>query len=74
VVFDNGHLWTHGLTEQQRYPIQHQTGYQIWDTTLPHFHRNHGRSLTGFTPDHADQDHIAAIRRSLEHQTRFDDD
>lgn len=74
VVFDDGHVWTQGLTEQQRYPIQHQTRYQIWDTTLPHFDGNHGRSLVGFTPDEADQRHITAIRRELQHQTRFDDE
>ncbi|HET6288754.1 MAG TPA: hypothetical protein VFG15_18655 [Amycolatopsis sp.] len=74
VVFDDGHVWTHGLSEQQRYPIQHQTRYQIWDTTLPHFHGNHGRSLIGFTPDEADQRHITAIRDHLLHETRFDDE
>ncbi|MFD8497703.1 hypothetical protein [Amycolatopsis sp. NPDC059657] len=74
VVFDEGHVWTRGLSEQQRYPIQHQTGFQIWDTTLPHFTGNHGRSLLGFTPDEADQQRIAAVRHELAHATRFDDE
>ncbi|KAA9157949.1 hypothetical protein FPZ12_024000 [Amycolatopsis acidicola] len=74
IAFDDGHIWTHRLTDQQRFPIQHQTGYQVWDTTTPHFQGNHGRSLVGFTPAETDQQHIAEVRRELEHQTRFDDD
>lgn len=74
VAFDNKHIWTTGLTEQQRYPIQHQTSYQIWDTIPPHFQGNHGRSLVGFHPNEADGHHVAAIRRELTHEARFDDD
>ncbi|WP_040588899.1 radical SAM protein [Sciscionella marina] len=74
VMLDGGHIWTHGLSEQQRYPIQHQLGYQIWDLDLPHFAHAHGRSLTGYAPSAEDQDHIAAVRDRFSAETRFDDD
>jgi DNA polymerase III epsilon subunit-like protein len=45
-LLDGGHLWTHGLTEQQRYPVQHQLGFQVWDLELPHFAHAHGRSCS----------------------------
>jgi DNA repair photolyase len=74
VMIDGGHLWTHGLTEQQRYPIQHQLGFQIWDLDLPHFAHAHGRSLTGYRPDEAERAKLATAREEFAHQARFDDD
>jgi hypothetical protein len=47
---ERGHVWTHGLGEQRRYPIQHALGYQIWELDQPHYLHAHGRSLTGHAP------------------------
>ncbi len=73
-VVDGGHVWPHGLTEQQRYPIQHALAYQIWDLDLPHFAHAHGRSLTGYHPDEEEQARLAAVREQFTAQARFDDD
>lgn len=73
-LLDGGHLWTHGLTEQQRYPVQHQLGFQVWDLDLPHFAHAHGRSLTGYEPGASERDDLAAVREQLTAQTRFEDD
>lgn len=73
-MLDGGHLWTHGLTEQERYPIQHRLGFQIWDLDLPHFAHAHGRSLTGYQPDEAERAKLAVVREEFTHQARFDDD
>lgn len=67
---DGGHVWTQGLTEQQRYPIQHQLGFQVWDLDLPHFAHAHGRSLLGYQ-EHAS---MAAARDQMAAHARFDDD
>jgi DNA repair photolyase len=71
---DGGHLWTHGLTEQQRYPIQHQLGFQVWDLDLPHFAHAHGRSLLGHQPGEQELADVAAARERMAMQARFDDD
>jgi DNA repair photolyase len=34
---EGGHVWTHGLGEQRRYPIQHTLRYQIWELDQPHY-------------------------------------
>lgn len=73
-LLDGGHVWTAGLTEQQRYPIQHQLGYQIWDLDLPHFAHAHGRSLNGYSPSEGELAGLAAAREQFQHATRFDDD
>lgn len=74
VLVDGGHLWTRGLTEQQRYPVQHQLGFQVWDLDLPHFAHAHGRSLTGYEPGEQEQAHLTAVRERLAEETRFEDD
>ena len=71
---DGGHLWTHGLTEQQRYPIQHQPRFQVWDLDLPHFAHAHGRSLLGYQPGEQERADVAAARERLTARARFDDD
>jgi DNA repair photolyase len=73
-LLDGGHLWTQGLTEQQRYPIQHQLGFQVWDLDLPHFAHAHGRSLLGHQPDEQELADVAAAREQMAMQARFDDD
>lgn len=73
-LVDDGHVWTHGLTEQQRYPIQHQLGFQVWDLDLPHFAHAHGRSLLGYQPDAHEQADLAAVRERMTAHARFDDD
>jgi DNA repair photolyase len=73
-LVDGGHLWTHGLTEQQRYPVQHQLGFQVWDLDLPHFAHAHGRSLLGYEPDERERADVAAARERLTLQAQFDDD
>jgi len=45
---EDGHIWTEGLTEQQRYNLQHQLGYQVWDRSYPHLPRQHGRATLGW--------------------------
>lgn len=73
-MLDGGHLWTTGLSEQQRYLIQHQTGFQIWDLDLPHFAHQHGRSTVGHDPSQAEQQHLEQVRVAFGHQARFDDE
>lgn len=73
-LLDGGHLWTHGLTEQQRYPIQHQLGFQVWDLDLPHFAHAHGRSLLGHQPGEQELADVEAAREQMAMQARFDDD
>jgi DNA repair photolyase len=73
-LLDGGHLWTHGLTEQQRYPIQHQLGFQVWDLDLPHFAHAHGRSLNGYQPGDQERAAIAEARERMTAQARLDDD
>lgn len=71
---DAGHVWTHGLGEQRRYPIQHTFGYQIWELDQPHYLHAHGRSLTGHGPSAEEQQRLAAIREQFTAATRFDED
>jgi hypothetical protein len=73
-LVDGGHLWTHGLTDQQRYPIQHQLGFQVWDLGLPHFADAHGRSLLGYQPAEDERAAVAEARGRMAAQARFDDD
>jgi DNA repair photolyase len=73
-MLDGGHLWTHGLTEQQRYPIQHQLGFQVWDLDLPHFAHAHGRSMLGYQPGEQELADVAAAREQMATYARFDDD
>jgi DNA repair photolyase len=73
-LLDGGHLWTNGLTEQQRYPVQHQLGFQVWDLDLPHFAHAHGRSLLGYQPDEAEMAGVAAAREQMAMQARSDDE
>jgi hypothetical protein len=73
-MLDGGHLWTHGLTEQQRYPIQHQLGFQVWDLDLPHFTHAHGRSLLGYHPSEHERAAVARAREQMTARARFDDD
>jgi hypothetical protein len=61
-LIDDGHVWTHGLDEQRRYPIQHTLGYQIWDLDQPHLAGAHGRSPHGYAPSAAELAHIAQVR------------
>jgi hypothetical protein len=65
---------THGLTEQQRYPIQHQLGFQVWDLDLPHFAHAHGRSLLGHQPGEQELADVEAAREQMAMQARFDGD
>lgn len=73
-LLEGGHVWTQGLTEQQRYPIQHQLGFQVWDLDLPHFAHAHGRSLLGYQPGDEENARMAAARERMAAQARFDDD
>lgn len=73
-MVDGGHVWTRGLTEQQRYPIQHALAYQIWDLDLPHFAHAHGRSRAGYHPDAEEEARLAVVREQFTTQARFDDD
>lgn len=73
-MIDGGHVWTCGLTEQQRYPIQHALAYQIWDLDLPHFAHAHGRSRAGYHPDEEEEARLAVVREQFTAQARFDDD
>jgi DNA repair photolyase len=69
-----GHVWTHGLGEQRRYPIQHTLRYQIWELDQPHYLHAHGRSLTGHGPNEEEREHLTAIRERFTATTRFDED
>jgi DNA repair photolyase len=71
---EGGHVWTHGLGEQRRYPIQHTFRYQIWELDQPHYLHAHGRSLTGHGPTDEERQHLAAIRERFTITTRFDED
>lgn len=44
-----GHIVVENSTEQQRYFIQHATGFQVHDRAHPHLPRRHGRSEVGWT-------------------------
>jgi DNA repair photolyase len=44
----DGHIWVENLSEQERYNLQHQTGYQIWNRTYPHLPYQHGRAPLGW--------------------------
>lgn len=46
-----GHIWTEGLTEQERYNLQHMLGYQVWERSFPHRPHQHGRASTGWEED-----------------------
>jgi DNA repair photolyase len=71
---ERGHVWTHGLGEQRRYPIQHTLGYQIWELDQPHYLHAHGRSLTGHGPSDEERQHLATMREHFTTTTRFDED
>jgi DNA repair photolyase len=71
---DDGHIWTHGLTEQQRYPLQHRFGYQIWELDQPHLLHAHGRSLTGHQPKTRELAELDATRARFTHAAVLDDD
>ena len=71
---ERGHVWTHGLGEQRRYPIQHTLRYQIWELDQPHYLHAHGRSLTGHGPVGEEHEHLASIRERFTTATRFDED
>ena len=47
----DGHIWTEGLSEQQRYNLQHILGYQVWDRRYAHLPHQHGRARTGWPDD-----------------------
>jgi hypothetical protein len=47
---------TMGLDEQRRYWMQHQLGYQVHDSRLPHHLRRHGRAETGWAGDEAGEE------------------
>jgi hypothetical protein len=68
------HSESHYKQEQQRYPIQHQLGFQVWDLDLPHFAHAHGRSLLGHQPGEQELADVAAARERMAMQARFDDD
>ena len=44
-----GHIVVENSTEQQRYFIQHATGFQVHDRAHPHLPGRHGRSEEGWT-------------------------
>ncbi|WP_345462158.1 hypothetical protein [Actinoallomurus oryzae] len=71
---EGGHVWTHGLGEQRRYPIQHTFRHQIWELDQPHYLHAHGRSLTGHGPTDEERQRLAAIRERFTITTRFDED
>jgi DNA repair photolyase len=71
---ERGHVWTHGLGEQRRYPIQHTLRYQIWELDQPHYLHAHGRSLTGHGPSDEEREHLATTRERFTAATRFDED
>jgi DNA repair photolyase len=71
---DDGHVWVSGLDEMRRYPVQHLTGYQIWNVDSPHFPGAHGRSLHGHTISPADRAAVDAARAELAATARFEDD
>ena len=73
-LLDGGRIWTHGLTEQQWYPLQHRFGYQIWELDLPHFAHAHGRALTGYEPSEDEIAQAAAAREKMAAAVRFDED
>ena len=62
---DDGHVWVHGLTEMQRYPIQHLLGYQVWNVNSPHHTGAHGRSPHGHTIEASNLATIDAVRAEL---------
>jgi len=45
----DGHVETVGLSEEQRYHLQHTLGFQIWDVKYPHLKNQHGRAPVGYT-------------------------
>ncbi|WP_428515467.1 radical SAM protein [Roseovarius sp.] len=45
----SGHIVVENSTEQQRYFIQHATGFQVHDRAHPHLPGRHGRSDEGWT-------------------------
>ena len=73
-LIDDGHVWTHGLGEQRRYPIQHIFGYQIWELDQPHLLHAHGRSLTGHSPSIEEEQRLASMRERFTQAARFDED
>ncbi len=73
-LVDEGHVWTHGLGEQERYAIQHTLRFQIWELDQPHFLHAHGRSLTGHKIPEQEHHQMAALRQQFATSTRFDED
>ena len=74
-LVDDGHVWVAGLTEMQRYPIQHLLQYQIWNVDSPHFPGMHGRSPHGHTLAETDQASVDAAKTELASvAARYDDD
>lgn len=71
---EDGHIWTGGLDEQRRYPIQHMLGYQVWDVRQPHHAHAHGRSPYGHLIDPAEQAHFAEVRGQMMEEARYEDD
>jgi hypothetical protein len=62
---DDGHVWVAGLTEMQRYPMQHSLRYQIWNVDSPHFPGAHGRSPHGHTISETDRADVEAAKAAL---------
>ncbi|GGM23389.1 hypothetical protein ACFFX1_10570 [Dactylosporangium sucinum] len=71
---DEGHIWVSGLTEMQRYPIQHLLGFQIWNVDSPHFDGAHGRSPLGHTIGETDLAAVEAAKAELTLAARYEDD
>jgi DNA repair photolyase len=45
---DDGHVTVVGLSDEERYHLQHTLGFQIWDRQYPHLRRQHGRAPVGY--------------------------
>ncbi|MBL7626420.1 hypothetical protein [Frankia nepalensis] len=73
-VIEPGHVWTHGLGEQQRYAVQHTLRFQIWELDQPHHLHAHGRSLLGHSVDATQDKEFAAVRARFQQAACFEDD
>ena len=44
----NGHITVDGLSDEERYHLQHALGFQVWDRRYPHLQHQHGRAPVGY--------------------------
>ncbi|WP_047891744.1 hypothetical protein [Micromonospora sp. RV43] len=73
-LIEPGHVWTHGLNEQQRYALQHSLHHQFWDSKQPHFPGAHGRQLLGHDVDPAVAENFDKVRAELVAAVQYGDD